>query len=218
MAGRPTDAAPILAAAKLSGQPRRGITIGALAATTGRVGSGRSTLEPATTYGIARMIGSSRDGQSGASLVVTPVDRSLDQSSGRISRARRSWAAATFRHRFGGGDYEVWGSATASRLAGASHGDRRRPGERRALSAATWLRDGVRFDSGTSLTGDQEELAVGKYGGTLDVRSCVRATVRWLRPERPRLPAARRRASRASCGSAPRHAGRARSTIASGGT
>jgi hypothetical protein len=165
--GGSNDPAPILAAAKLGGQMTGRLTVGALAATTGCVSPADDhTLEPATRYGVARVVGSSSDGRSGASLVMTAVDRSLDSWSRPYLARSAMVAGGTFRHRFGQGQYEVWGSTSASRLAGS------------AASIAAIQKNGVHdlqrpgfavpFDSSrTSLAGDQEEIAIGKYGGRI---------------------------------------------------
>src|SRR5262249_35553320 len=74
-------AAPILAAAKVTGQASGNVNSGALGAATGRVTSlDGHTTEPATAYGAARLVAASSDGRSGATLVATIVDRSLDDS------------------------------------------------------------------------------------------------------------------------------------------
>lgn len=151
------DGAPIYAAANLTGRTSGGLTIGALAATTGGVASANGhALDPRATYAMARAQLDARDGQSGASLVTTVVDRS--DGSGIVG-------GGTFRHKFGDGQYEVWGSASASRLGASAQ----------ALSAVqrNSVHDLQRVDdpridtTRTSLVGDQEEIAVGKYGGSV---------------------------------------------------
>jgi hypothetical protein len=159
------DAVPIVGAAKVTGRTGDGVTIGALASTTARLAStdGR-TIEPATMYGVARVQQDFRDGQSGVSLVTTLVDRMLDRWTSPYLSHTAIVSGGTFRHRFIHGQYEVWGSATESVLAGSSA----------AIAAVQenpvhfTQRPGaaVRVDSTRrSIAGDQEELAVGKYGG-----------------------------------------------------
>jgi len=165
--GASDNAAPILAAAKLAGQMDGGVTVAALVASTGRLTSSEGrTLEPATTYGFARVQRDSRDGQSGASMLMTVVDRSLDSwSEPHLSRSAVVMGGR-FRHRFDDGQYEVWGSTTVSRLAGSAPAI----AEVQRDAAHYFQRPGsaTPFDSTrTSLTGDQEEIAVGKYGGSL---------------------------------------------------
>lgn len=161
-----TAAAPILAAAKLTERTADGMTIGVMGANTGRVGSADAqTLEPETRYGMGRVVFDSRDGQSGASAVMTVVDRELDRWSDPYLTKSAVVGGSAFRHRFGGGQYEVWGSGSVSRLGGSSS------------SIAVIQENGVHYlqrvddsrldTTRTSLVGDQEELAVGKYGGPL---------------------------------------------------
>ncbi|MFI5232900.1 MAG: DUF5916 domain-containing protein [Gemmatimonadales bacterium] len=158
---------PILGAAKLTSRTSDGWRLGGLTAQTARVDApGGETIEPATTYAVARVQRDSHDGESGASLVGTFVDRSLDQWSTRYLADRALVLGGTFRHRFGGGQYEVWGTASASRLSGSPQ-------------ALTGIQtNGVHFfqrpddyrldTTRTSLAGDQEEAAVGKYGGAFN--------------------------------------------------
>lgn len=160
-----TEATPILGAAKLTSRAQGGLTLGALAAATERVvGADGRTLEPATTYGVARVQHDFRDGQSGASLIATVVDRSLDPRSDTLLARTAIVEGGTFRHRFLDNQYELWGSATASRLTGSPPAIARvqrdpvhflqRPGAALPFDATR-----------TSLSGNQEEIAIGKYGG-----------------------------------------------------
>src|SRR6185437_10931108 len=115
------SAAPILAAAKVTGRTDGGVTVGALTAVTGRMTSpGGSTIEPSTTYGVARIERDSRNNQSGVSVMTTIVDRNLDGFSDAYLARTALLSGLTFRHRFGGGQYEVWGSASESRVAGSA--------------------------------------------------------------------------------------------------
>jgi hypothetical protein len=106
----------------------------------------------------------SPDGQDGVSGVMTVVDRSLDEWSAPYLARRAIVGGGAFRHRFGDRQYEVWGSSTMSRLDGAPA----------AITAVQenpvhdlQRADDPRLDTTrTSLVGDQEELAVGKYGGS----------------------------------------------------
>jgi len=149
--------APIYAAAKLAGRTNGGLTIGALAASTGQApGPDASSLAPPTTYGMARAVLDSRDGQSGASLVATLVGRRTGSA---------MVGGGTFRHKFGDGQYEVWGSASASRVGGSEQAIAAL--QRNSVHDLQRV-DDPRIDTArTSLAGDQEEIAVGKYGGSL---------------------------------------------------
>lgn len=163
--GSALDAAPILAAAKVTGRSENGLTVGALAASTGAVAAPASqTIEPSTGYGIVRVERDSRDNQSGVSIVATGVDRSLDRWSDAFLPRTALLTGLTFRHRFGGGQYEVWGSSSASRLAGSAAAIALRQRDDVHMLQRPGVHDG--FDSSrTTLDGNQQELAVGKYGG-----------------------------------------------------
>jgi hypothetical protein len=154
----------IIGAAKLTGRTSGGWRVGALAAQTARATApGGETIEPAATYAVARLQRDSHDGQSVASLVGTYVDRSLDSWSAPYLAHTAAVVGGTFRHRFGNGQYEVWGSSSTSRIAGSA----RAITQLQANGVHLFQRaDDNRLDTTrTSLTGDQEELAVGKYGG-----------------------------------------------------
>lgn len=167
-----SDAAtPIVAAAKLTSRSDAGVTVAALSAVTARVTSADGqTIEPATVYGVTRAQRDFRDGQSGVSAIMTVAERSLDSWTDPYLPRSAVVGGGTFRHRFGDGQYELWGSATESGLQGS------------AAAVATVQRDPVHylqrpdaahaFDSTrTALRGDEEELAVGKYGGLLQFES-----------------------------------------------
>src|SRR5690242_2136196 len=161
-----SEAAPILAAAKLTERTADGVTVGVMGANTGRVSAADgNTLEPATNYAMGRVLLDSHDGQSGASAVMTVVDRALDRWSDPYLTNSAVVGGGTFRHRFGGGDYEVWGSGSVSRLGGSTSAI---AGVQENAVHYLQRADDPHLDTTrTSLTGDQEELAVGKYGGPL---------------------------------------------------
>ena len=154
----------ILGAAKLTGRTGGGWRIGALAAQTARAAApGGETIEPATSYAVGRLQRDSYDGRSVASLVGTFVDRSLDRWSTPYLSHTAAVVGGTFRHRFSNGQYELWGSSSASRILGSAHAIAQLETNGVHLFQRA---DADRLDTTrTSLTGDQEELAVGKYGG-----------------------------------------------------
>ncbi len=159
------QATSILGATKLTARSQGGFSFGVLDAVTEReVGPSSATLEPWTNYAVLRARQELRGGQSGFSLIATAVNRSLDRWSQDYLRRSAYVAGGDFRHKFGGGQYQVTGSLTASRVAGSP-----------AAIAAT-QRDasheyqrpdaGLVFDSTrTSLVGHAEEIELGKYGG-----------------------------------------------------
>lgn len=165
-------AAPILGAAKLAARAPGDVTVGALLARTGQLTDGLGqTIEPGTSYGIVRVERDSPDNRTGVSFVSTMVDRSLDRWSAPYLARSALVSGATFRHRFGdGGEYEVWGSGSASRVAGSRAAiallqrnevhDLQRPGAHDAFDLTR-----------TRLAGDQEQVALGKYGGAWQFES-----------------------------------------------
>lgn len=160
----PIAPATILGAAKLTSRATDGWRVGALAAQTAReTAPGGSTIEPATTYAAARLERDSYDGRTVASLVGTLVDRSLDQWSAPYLGRTAAAVGGNFRHRFGNGQYEIWGSASGSQIVGSA----RAIAELQSNDVHVFQRPGYdRLDtSRTALVGDQEEIALGKYGG-----------------------------------------------------
>ncbi|MGH7524868.1 MAG: DUF5916 domain-containing protein [Gemmatimonadales bacterium] len=158
-------ATPILGAIKLTGQPAGGLTVAALDAVTRREGGvGAATIEPATNYGVLRMTQDFRGGLSGIGMMFTGVNRDLDQFTTPFLNRDAYVGAVDFRHRFLGGQYQITGSVDWSRIDGGQQ-----------AIAATQLNlvhlyqrpDGpLEFDSTrTSLSGDAEELKLGKVGG-----------------------------------------------------
>jgi hypothetical protein len=158
-------ATPIAAAAKLTGRTSHGLSFGMLDAVTEHVnGVAQQTIEPRTNYAVARMQQDLRDGQAGASVAFTAVNRALDSWSADALRKNAYAGGANFRNKFGGGQYQVSGSISASRVEGSPAAilatqqdgvhDFQRPD------------DNLRVDSTrTSLTGHAEEFLFGKYGG-----------------------------------------------------
>jgi hypothetical protein len=159
------SATPILGAAKLTGRLASGLAVGVLDAVTDRVaGPASAALEPRTNYAVVRALQDFRNGESGLGFVATDVRREVDQWSADYLRRDASVMGTDFRHRFLGGQYQVSGSLSATRVSGSP----------RAIAATQTdpVHDfqrpdaGLRFDSTrTSLTGNAEELLFGKYGG-----------------------------------------------------
>jgi uncharacterized protein DUF5916/cellulose/xylan binding protein with CBM9 domain len=155
----------ILGAGKLTGRLPGGLTIGALDAVTEHVtGVGGVTIEPTTNYGVLRLRQDLRGGESSVGGMVTAVNRDNDVWTSPYLRRSAYVGAADFRHRFPGGNYEIKGSFDLSRVAGS------------APAIAATQRDAVHYyqrpDAGlpfdtlrTSLSGDAEELQIGKVGG-----------------------------------------------------
>ena len=74
------SASTILGAGKLTGRFPGGLTVGVLEAVTGREsGTEGRTIEPATNYAALRLQQDFRQGLSGVGVMVTGVNRALDQ-------------------------------------------------------------------------------------------------------------------------------------------
>jgi hypothetical protein len=176
--GPPTQPTTILGAGKLTGKLPGGIAIGLMDAVTQRAtawsgGIGQvATTEPGTNYSVLRVRRDSPDGATGVGVMATAVNRSLDAYTSPYLAREAYAAAADFRHRFWKDTWQVQGSLDVSRVAGsdsAIHGIETDP-------VHYYQRDGSRlpYDTAggrtasawhTALTGDAEELRLGKVAG-----------------------------------------------------
>lgn len=158
-------AASIAAAAKLTGRLPNGLALGVLDAVTDRVGgTSDRTIEPRTNYAVLRAQQDVGGDRSTLGVMVTAVNRALDAWT-QDSLRRSAYVAATdFHTYFDSGQYKLSASLSGSRVSGTPRSitatqvdavhDYQRPG------------GALRVDSTRrSLTGDAEELLVGKYGG-----------------------------------------------------
>jgi hypothetical protein len=163
-ASSPT-ATTIAGAAKLTGHLPGGQTLGMFDAVTERAaGPLDRTLEPTTNYAVLRAQQDLRHSESGVGVMLTAVNRSLDQWTDSALRHNAYVGAFDFRHRFSHGHYQVFGSVDASHVAGTPA----------AITATQqdpvhfYQRPdgGLRYDTTrTTLTGNAEELLFGKLGG-----------------------------------------------------
>jgi hypothetical protein len=157
--------ARILGAGKVLGTLGKGFTLGVLDAVTQRVSSpGDTTYEPATNYAVVRAKQDLRKGNSGFGAMFTGVNRRLDEWTSPYLTENAYVGAFDFRHKFFKNNYEISGSLTGSRVQaskeamlniqqGAVHYYQRPDAD-------------LPLDSNrTLLTGDAEELKVGKFGG-----------------------------------------------------
>jgi hypothetical protein len=163
-ASTPT-ATPIAAAAKLTGRTRNGLSFGLIDAVTQRVeGISAQTVEPRTNYAVLRAQQDLRNGQAGLSWIATAVNRSLDNLTEPALHKDAYATGASFRNRFGGGQYEVSGSITASRVAGTPAALVET--QRNAVHYYQQPGKSFRLDSArTKLTGHAEQIVFGKHGG-----------------------------------------------------
>ena len=156
---------PIAAATKLTGRTQRGLSFGLLDAVTPRVnGVGDATVEPMTNYAVLRAQQDLRGGESGVSLIVTGVNRSLDDQSRPYLHSSAYTTGATFRSRFHDQQYEVAGQLAASQVTGSP--EVIATTQRNAVHYYQQPGDDYEVDTTrTSLFGHAEQLKFGKYGG-----------------------------------------------------
>ncbi len=123
----------ILGAAKLTGRTSGGLSLGALAAVTGReTGSaffaagdsiGRYTAEPQGRYGVLRLQQDFRDGGSKVGLIGTALQRGLPEDGAFDFLPSNAYTfGLDFEHQWGGGrgrDWRLWGFYSGSLVNGS---------------------------------------------------------------------------------------------------
>ncbi|HXI22080.1 MAG TPA: DUF5916 domain-containing protein, partial [Gemmatimonadales bacterium] len=163
-ASSPT-ATRILGATKITGRLPGGFGLGVLdAVTQHETGAGGATIEPTTNYAVIRATQDYHGGDGSVGLMLTGVNRSLDQWSRPLLHRNAYVGAVDFRQRLFRRAYEVSGSVDLSRVAGSAAAI----AETQRSTVHNFQRpDGAeRFDSSrTSLWGDAEEIKFGKVGG-----------------------------------------------------
>jgi hypothetical protein len=154
----------ILGAAKLNGRTPGGFSIGVLDAVTDHVrGPGRTTLEPATNYGVVRGNQDYDHGNASVGFILTAVNRSLDPSS-RPYLHRSAYAGGVDARRRFAGRFEVSGSFDVSHVAGDPAAIART--QQNAVHLYQRPDGPLTFDSTrTSLSGTNLELRLAKVGG-----------------------------------------------------
>ena len=158
-------ATPIAAAAKLTGRTRSGFSFGVLDAFTQHMeGAEGRTVEPRTNYAVVRAQQDLRGGQSGISLIGTAVNRGLDEWTNDMMHSNAYAGGASVRNRFGGGNYELTLSATASRVEGSAAAIANT--QQNGVHYFQQPGDDVEFDATrTSMNGHAEQIVFGKFGG-----------------------------------------------------
>jgi hypothetical protein len=158
-------ASRILGAAKITGRLPSGLTLGLLDAVTNNSTNGLGqTLEPTTNYAAFRATQDFRKGESGIGVMVTAVNRGVDQWTEGVMRKSAYVGAFNFRHRFAGGRYQIFGSLDASRVAGTPAAIART--QRSSVHLYQRPDDGLTLDTTrTTLTGDAEEILFGRTSG-----------------------------------------------------
>jgi hypothetical protein len=165
----------VLAAAKLTGQTRGGWSIGALDAVTGAVSADvidsagrhrREPIEPLTNYAVLRAGRNFPGGRSGASAFLTATNRRLEDPRLAFLRSAAYSGGAHLRHRLGGGEYEISGSALGSYVTGSARAIART----QAAAGHYFQRPDaphLRYDTTrTSLAGAAGSVAFARIGGT----------------------------------------------------
>lgn len=156
----------ILGAAKLSGRLSSGTSIGVLSSITDRErgGSEGQTLEPQSSYTIARVQQDLRGGQSGLGGMVTMTKRSLDQFTENTLRENAYTGGVDFRHRFFKNNYEFTAYVAGSSVDGSASSIAAT--QRSSVHQYNRPDDDLTYDPTlTRLTGDAERMSLSKFGG-----------------------------------------------------
>ncbi|HSJ14492.1 MAG TPA: DUF5916 domain-containing protein [Longimicrobiales bacterium] len=163
--GRTAASTPIAAALKLTGRTPGGFSFGVLDALTEAVsGPEGRTVEPRTNYAVLRAQQDLRGGEAGISWIGTAVVRALDAWTEPVLHRNAYVTGLSARNRFGGGQYEVAGSITASRVAGTEAAILRT--QRSSVHYYQQPGDGPAVDSTrTAIAGHAVQVKLGKYGG-----------------------------------------------------
>ena len=157
----------ILGAAKLTGRLPGGLSVGFLDAITDRVGGvDETTIEPATNFGVLRLNQDYAQGNGSVGLMLTSVNRSLDQWTDNFMHRDAYSGGLDARRRLG--RFEVSGSLMGSRVSGTP--DAIAITQRDPVHYYQRPDDDIEFDSTrTSLSGYAAELRFAKVGGTRTV-------------------------------------------------
>jgi hypothetical protein len=159
-------ATSILAASKLTGRSRGGLSFGLLNAVTEKVTGGVAdrTVEPLTNYAVLSAQQDLRGGEAGISVIGTAVNRSMDEFTSPFLHGSAYATGATFRNRFKNGQYELSGQFAASHVTGSPEAIYRT--QRNSVHYFQQPGDDHDVDSTrTSLSGHAQQIKFGKYGG-----------------------------------------------------
>ena len=111
----------IIGAAKITGRTASGLNVGILNAVTQReLGAGARTIEPQTNYFVGRAQQDLNNGNSGIGVMATATNRTLDSDSRDFLRSGAYAYGVDARHRFGGNNYQLSGSAVGSYVTGSA--------------------------------------------------------------------------------------------------
>lgn len=155
----------ILGAAKLTGRTAGGLNVGFLNALSDReTGAGGRTIEPRTNTLVTRLQQDLRGGNSGVGMMLTATNRALDDDSRAYLRQDAYAVGIDARHRFWGNNFQLTGSAVASRISGSATS--MLSAQRSAVHYFQRPDSRLRVDSSaTSMTGTRFGIGIGKTGG-----------------------------------------------------
>lgn len=158
-------ASRIVGAGKLSGRLASGLSVGALAAVTqDERGSQGRTIEPQTGYGVVRLQQDLRNGQSGIGVMLTGVDRQMDEWTRDALRSSAYTGGVDLRHRFSQNRFELAASFSGSYVSGSP--EAMAATQRNSVHQYDRPDDRLAFDpTRTSLIGDAERVSLSKFGG-----------------------------------------------------
>jgi hypothetical protein len=161
----PLQPTTILGAGKLIGRFPAGLTVAVMDAVTKRASSpGDTTFEPMTNFTVVRATQDLRKGNSGVGAMLTAVNRRMDQWSSPYMTSSAYVGALDFRHKFLKNTYEIAGSLDYSRV----RADPQAMLNLQQSAVHYYQRPDANLplDSNrTLLTGDAQELSIGKFGG-----------------------------------------------------
>jgi hypothetical protein len=163
------SASTIVGAAKLTGRLSSGTSIGFLNAVTQEErGPLDQTIEPLTNYAVGRVQQDFNRGQSGVGVMVTGVNRQLDEFTEGYLRRNAYAGGVDLRHRFIDRKYELAAMVSASRVAGTEESIE-------LLQRCTGFGcthnyerpdDELAFDpSRTEMSGNAQRISISKFGG-----------------------------------------------------
>ncbi|MBC8086372.1 MAG: carbohydrate binding family 9 domain-containing protein [Phycisphaerae bacterium] len=156
----------ILGAAKLSGRLSSGLSIGMLSSVTNRErgGPAQQTLEPQSSYTIARVSQDLRGGQSGIGGMVTMTRRALDNWTENSLRRNAYTGGIDFRHRFFKNNYEFTAYVAGSSVDGTANSIAAT--QRSSVHQYNRPDDGLIYDpTRTRLGGNAGRMSLSKFGG-----------------------------------------------------
>ncbi len=170
LGGSDQQPARIFGAAKLTGQPLGGLSVGFLDAVTQRATGWSDSLgrivttEPGTNYAALRVKQDLRRGATSVGAMLTAVNRAADAYSSQFLASGAYAGAVDFRHRFSKDLYQIAGSFDVSRVAGSNAAMAALQNDNVHLYQR--VGSGLPLDSArTVLSGDAEELKLAKVGG-----------------------------------------------------